>query len=225
MCNPIEIAEQMVDRFGGRLLYLVKAGSHAYGLSREDSDEDYRGVFVPGANGILGFGYPEHREAMDPFDMQLYSLKKFIMLALKGNPNILEMLWISELPDCLVYLDHMFKPFLQNRHAFLSKRIKNTYGGYARGELRKITSSNTSPNYLKGKHAMHCYRLVKQALELAKTGHMTVRPEGGVHDHLVMLQDGGDYNSDNDSVNAMYVMLEELDKPVDDSPHFPEEPA
>ena len=68
-------------------------GSRAYGLDQEESDTDRRGIYLPTAESYWSlYGVPEQLE--DDATQEVYwELKKFIALALKANPNILERLY------------------------------------------------------------------------------------------------------------------------------------
>lgn len=68
------------------LCLLVRAGSKAYGIEVEGSDDDFVGVFVPSLDDFLslrGFG-PETHAGRDP-DFTLHELGKFCRLALKAG--------------------------------------------------------------------------------------------------------------------------------------------
>ena len=68
-------------------------GSRAYGLNNEASDIDRRGIYLPPANLHWSlYGLPEQIENQET-DECYWELQKFISLALKANPNILECLY------------------------------------------------------------------------------------------------------------------------------------
>jgi len=75
-----------------KLILKVLVGSRAHGLERENSDYDYRGVYIPPTREILSIGHNykgthwvEGRE-----DNTSYELGHFLHLATKCNPSILE---------------------------------------------------------------------------------------------------------------------------------------
>lgn len=131
-----------------RTILIGLAGSYGYGLSRPESDYDYRGVFIAPKQYYLGFDKIEQKEAgwdSEPGifdflngqqDTVIYELKKFIQLLAGANPNILELLWLKQYPvktEVGAYL-------IQHRRMFLSKRVKHTYSGYAFAQIKKIES-------------------------------------------------------------------------------------
>jgi hypothetical protein len=78
------------------LIYLMTAGSHAYGLNTPTSDVDIKGIAVPPREYFLGFANSfEQAESKDP-DMCVFDIRKFFRLAAECNPNIIEMLWCDE---------------------------------------------------------------------------------------------------------------------------------
>jgi len=120
-----------------QIVYEVLSGSHAYGLATETADEDIRGIFLPSANEILGFGYKETVEAKP--DKVWHSLKKFLGLALKANPSILAWLWVE--PEFIRHQTHLSVELRNNRERFLSKLVHKTFGGYATSQLKKMQKS------------------------------------------------------------------------------------
>lgn len=150
-------------------------GSFAYGLNTENSDEDIKGVFVAPTKDVLGlFPVKETVDNVDP-DWSYHEVEKFINLAMKCNPTIIEMLFL----DGYRILEKHGKMLVDNRHLFLSNIIYKSYGGYAISQARKLNargdsfSSDTKNRY--SKHARHCFRLLWQGRELLETGSLTVR--------------------------------------------------
>lgn len=74
------------------IIYRCVVGSRAYGLDTDESDTDRRGVYIAPAELQWSlFGAPEQFE--DNATQSCYwELQKFITMALKANPNILECL-------------------------------------------------------------------------------------------------------------------------------------
>ena len=72
------------------VVYRCVVGSRAYGLETEASDVDRRGVYLPPASLHWSLaGVPEQLE--DPATQECYwEMQKFLVLALKANPNVLE---------------------------------------------------------------------------------------------------------------------------------------
>lgn len=119
------------------LIYLVRHGSMAYNCHMEGSDEDIKGITIPNKSVLYGLNNFEQTElkAPDP-DTVIYNLKKFINLATKANPNILEMLYVD--PSDHLFISPLGKVLLDNRAQFLTKRIRFTAGGFAYDQVRRL---------------------------------------------------------------------------------------
>jgi hypothetical protein len=76
-----------------RVVYRCVIGSQAYGLADAASDVDRRGVYLPAADLHWSlYGVPEQLEN-DATQEAYWELQKFLVLALKANPNVLECLY------------------------------------------------------------------------------------------------------------------------------------
>lgn len=127
--NAAQLAEE-------RRIFTCRAGSHAYGLNTEQSDEDTRGVFVGSPSNVCGLFPVEHVEYHG--DYMVYELRKFVSLAKDCNPNIIELLYIH--PDDVLFSTPLWERLRDSRDLFLTKRAKHTFSGYAIAQLKKIRS-------------------------------------------------------------------------------------
>ena len=76
-----------------RVIYRCVIGSQAYGLADEESDMDRRGIYLPTADLHWSlYGVPEQLENDDTQEAY-WEIQKFLVLALKANPNVLECLY------------------------------------------------------------------------------------------------------------------------------------
>lgn len=117
------------------LLYETIHGSRAYGLAREGSDVDRKGVFVAPRRAYLGFvGGPEQLEHFA--DHVWFELRKLMRLACANNPTILEMLFTEEEDRTIVH--PAGQRLIDARERFLSKRVADTFGSYALSQLGRI---------------------------------------------------------------------------------------
>lgn len=162
-------------------------GSKAYGLDHEGSDTDIKGVFVAPTQDILGlYNVKETIDHTDP-DWTYHEVGKFIDLAMKANPTILELLFL----DGYLEITKAGKMLVDNRHLFLSKRIYNSYGGYALSQARKLNARGGTYGSGRGnryeKHTRHCFRLLFQGKELLETGNLTVRVTPEMREELFAI--------------------------------------
>ena len=117
------------------LIFETTHGSHAYGLAGLESDLDVKGIIVGPAAWYHGYcGGPEQIN-LGP-DHVRYEVRKFFRLAAAGNPTILEMLWTE--PEDHRTVTATGHSLLAARSQFLSKRVKDSFSGYALAQLKRI---------------------------------------------------------------------------------------
>lgn len=117
------------------LIYETLHGSRAYGLARADSDYDHKGIIIGPAGWYHGFiGGPEQVEIGS--DHVQFELRKFMRLAATANPTLLEVLYTH--PDDHRTLTPAGARLLAARDAFLSRRVEQSFGGYAASQLKRI---------------------------------------------------------------------------------------
>ncbi len=117
------------------LIYETIHGSRAYGLAREGSDTDRKGVIVGPRRWYFGFSStPEQIEhSADHVD---FELRKLMRLVAANNPSMLELLF-TDSRDQSVHHPAGAR-LLEARPRFLSKRVAGTFGGYALSQLGRI---------------------------------------------------------------------------------------
>jgi hypothetical protein len=155
------------------IIYRCIVGSRAYGLSHEASDTDYRGIYLPPAEAQWSLvGVPEQLENEEAQEAY-WELQKFLILALKANPNILECLYtpLVELATPLA------QELLAMREIFLSKLIYQTYNGYVLGQFKKLEQDLRARGEIKWKHAMHLIRLLLSGVTALKEGYIVVEQQ------------------------------------------------
>ncbi len=117
------------------IILLTLGGSHAYGMEKETSDLDIRGIaFNSKENILLGTDYEQVVDAAT--DTTIYSFHKMLQLLSSNNPNTIEILGCR--PEHYLYLTPIGQALLDNRKMFLSKICIHTFGGYAGSQLRRL---------------------------------------------------------------------------------------
>lgn len=117
------------------LIFETVHGSTAYGLARQDSDVDLKGVAIGPREWY--FGIEPAPEQVDPSrDHVRYEIRKFFRLAADANPTVLELLFTR--PEHHRTVSESGQTLLDHRDAFLSKRIADRFGGYALSQLKRI---------------------------------------------------------------------------------------
>ena len=160
------------EDFTPYIIYRCKVGSKAFGLDNESSDDDLRGIFLPPADRHWSlYKIPEQIEIKTEVDDEVYwELEKFLKLALKANPNILETLWTPIVLD----MNPIGERVRTNRSAFLSNHLYKTYSGYVLSQFRRMKNAYEKTGKYKNKHAMHLVRLLYSGIGALKTGEIMV---------------------------------------------------
>jgi predicted nucleotidyltransferase len=122
-----------------RTIFATIHGSRAYGTNISGSDVDVKGVCVPPKEYYFGHDMSyEQTVQSKPYDMVVYSLKKFMKLAADCNPNIIEVLFTDK--EHWVHWTGAGLKLQEHRGLFLSKKAKHTFSGYAMAQLKRIKS-------------------------------------------------------------------------------------
>lgn len=117
------------------LILRVLAGSRAHGLATDDSDVDTRGVCIPPAKYLIGLSsFEQHEEGNG--DHVVYALGKFVRLALAGNPNIIESLFVDDAD--VLYSTAAGLRLRQARNLFLTRTVGERFTRYAVDQLKRI---------------------------------------------------------------------------------------
>jgi uncharacterized protein len=148
------------------VIYRCVVGSRAFGLAGADSDTDRRGIYLPPADLQWSlYGAPEQLEN-DATQECYWELRKFLILALKANPNILECLYTPLVET----VTPIAQELLAMRECFLSKLVYQTYNGYVMSQFKKLEQDLRSTGAIRWKHAMHLIRLLMSGVTVLKEG-------------------------------------------------------
>lgn len=167
------------------VIYRCVVGSRAYGLDHGESDFDRRGIYLPPAHRHWSlFGVPEQLEDKSR-DECYWELQKFLVLAAKANPNILECLWTP----LVEHAGPVARELLDRRDMFLSQLVYQTFNGYTISQFRKLEVRRRQGREPKRKHAMHLIRLLLAGSVALREGRILV--DVGAHrDELLAIRDG-----------------------------------
>lgn len=172
-------------------ILLVHGGSHAYGTATEDSDHDYVAVTIEPPERVFSLRTnPEAAQrtistrsqpvgqpsSADDWDMAVHPLRRYLALAAKGNPNMLECLWA---PEVQTWGRSNYGVQLRNRRGwFIGRHLITPYLGYMRSQMQRFMAPQVDPSPdsprrklieehgYDTKAAMHVARLGWQCLEL-----------------------------------------------------------
>jgi uncharacterized protein len=191
---------------GGHTVYAGLMGSVSHGtyVPKTDPDSiddvDIMAVVVPSPRWLLGLHQWEHWvKQLDELDVVGYSLRKFVGLLLKANPNVVGLLWLR--PEFILTQHPAFKPMVENRQAFSSKRAYESFVGYSKSQLNKMGLPGHRA-YMGAKrkelverygydckNAAHSVRLLRMGIEFLETGELNVY-RGADADELKAIKRG-----------------------------------
>lgn len=193
----IVINDPVLLRLEPYVILKAYRGSIAHGMYQENlthDDKDIMGIFVTPEDELFGLGnietvermisIPDENGKMILWDVVYYSLRKFLSLVLKQNPNVLTMLWAK--PAHYLKTTELGNILISKRAALLSKDVYISFVGYARGQMHRMTS--LGPTGQMGakrkelvsrfgydiKNAAHLIRLLKMGYEALTEGKLNV---------------------------------------------------
>lgn len=229
------------------IILLATAGSEVLGLSTgKNSDKDEVGIYIEPMSEIAGFGSEQHvvwRSAeartgkvgepskAGDVDLTLYGLRKFLRLALGGNPSILNVLYTPE-KSCSILTD-VGKELLDLKKHIVSRQAGKAFMGYLNqqrlrllgsvGQMRVNRPDVIQEHGFDTKYAMHMIRLGMQGKELLETGDISVPLTQGNIDFLRDVRAGAHSKAtclDEAAVYERYIKQAMDTSPLPSNPNF-----
>lgn len=163
-------------------------GSRAYGLAREDSDWDFRSVYITPTEKILAI-YADRGnnlpKAQTGEDVEQWEVERFLRLSLKSNPSVLEIYWaIPQQVDC-PWGEELRS--LRNQ-VWSSKGVLAAFLGYASSQKNQTLKHE---NKRASKHAQAYLRVLYQGAMLLKTGELPIYMGGTpIYDTMMGIRTG-----------------------------------
>lgn len=171
----LDPSESLLTEFNlyNHVIYRCIVGSRAFGLDDANSDIDRRGIYLPPAELHWSlYGVPEQLDSKETEECY-WEIQKFLTLALKANPNVLECLYTPLVETTTPLAEEL----LAIRSMFLSQLVYQTYNGYVMSQFKKLEQDLRSKGEIKWKHAMHLIRLLLSGITVLKEGFVPVRVE------------------------------------------------
>jgi len=75
---------------------------------------------------------------VNQYDLASYEIRHFAHLLAQGNPNVISALWVK--PEEYLILEDEGRALIRHRELFMSKRLYNTFCGYAHSQLKRMTA-------------------------------------------------------------------------------------
>ena len=168
-----------------RVIFRCVIGSRACGLDDENSDIDRRGIYLPPADLHWSlYGVPEQLEN-DVTQEAYWELQKFVVLALKANPNVLECLYTPIVETATPLAIEL----LDMKDIFMSRLVFQTYNGYVMSQFKKMQTDIRNQGQVKWKHVMHLIRLLISGIKVLNDGFVPVQV-GEHRDALLKIKSG-----------------------------------
>ncbi len=190
-------------------------GSISYGTASDISDMDIVGWCIPQkemifphlAGYIEGFGrqaqrfnvYQQHhvfdKDPVRTYDISIYNIVSYFNLCMGNNPNMIDTLFLPQ--ECVLYSNKIGNMVQEKRHIFLHKKCYQKFFGYARSQLAKLETKNSTSEARKAlvekygydtKSAGHLVRLVREVEQILTTGDLDLRKHS---DELKCVRNGG----------------------------------
>ena len=206
-------------------------GSRGFGLSLPTSDQDEMGVCIEDYESYVRIEgkFEQHIEHHQKggVDVTIYSLEKFLRLALHGNPTILCLLFAKNYVkvDARGQRLQELTPYLISRHwgkrflGYMESQRQKLLG--ERGQKRVNRPELEEAFGFDTKYAMHLLRLGIQGVEVMETGKMTIPFEDESQAYLMGVRGG------KVSLNDVLQKAGELERDLKDlisSGHLPDHP-
>jgi predicted nucleotidyltransferase len=176
----------------------VPAGSTLHGLHVPGTDDrDEVAVCIEDLRDVVGFspfeqyifrtaaereGKHDAPSRAGDLDLTIFSLRKFLRLAMQGNPQILQCLFVPAL--LTIKADARGLQLQELAPAIVSRQAGNRYLGYLEAQKqrlmgergqKKVNRPELEAKYgFDTKYAMHILRLGFQGVELLSTGKLTL---------------------------------------------------
>jgi uncharacterized protein len=216
------------------LLFATGTGSRAFGCASPDSDLDIHGVHLLPLSHVLGMNAQRHEtierkvqmnDLHPALEIATHDLKKYVMLLLKGNGNVLE-----DLYSPLVIITSPIHERLQELgHGCMTKQCALHYRGMTLNQQRNLKNNEV-------KKLIHMYRCLLMGIHMMCTGgvemHLpTLAHLYGykqIHDLIAQKVSGESSSLTEQTVNKHLAtidsLLRQLEQSAEES-HLPEQPT
>ena len=143
----IEKCRQFEKDTGATVVYLTEYGSTLYGLDNENSDTDFKGIFIPSKNSVLlkqdlphwsySTGNDKSANSNEDLDLSLQSVYTFFDLLKEGETGVLDVLFSMFRKDTIVYSDDNFVNTIKETYKEMLSRNLHSFVGYSVGQATK----------------------------------------------------------------------------------------
>jgi hypothetical protein len=181
---------------------------HGVGIFGYD-DRDEMGVCIEDPEFVVGLDRfeqfifrtqpPGHRSGHGDLDLVVYSLRKWLRLAMSGNPTVMLLLFVPQ--EKLVRQTDAGRRLQALAPAIVSRKSGPAFLGYLEAQRLRLTGERgqkdvSRPELVEKygfdtKFAMHALRLGIQGRELLSTGRLTLPMTAEEREYLLSVRQGG----------------------------------
>lgn len=192
----------------------ANTGSVSMGLNLPEKtpDRDEMGVCIEDYAAFAGFsefeqvvyrsaavreGTHDAKSQPGDLDLTIYSLKKYLRLALQGNPAVISLLYSRD----LITSDARGLQLQELAGSIVSRTAGRRFLGYMEAQRQRLLGERgqkgvTRPDLVEKygfdtKYAMHILRLGHQGIELLRDGKLTLPLEPSLATHIRSVRTGG----------------------------------
>ncbi len=143
----------------------VIVGSQAHGLAEEESDVDYRGVFVQNTTNLLKL-FPKTKDTIwveGEKDSTYYEVSKFLVMAIKGVPTILEV-FLAPITFINAHGEKLRSLF---PYVWDSKNVRDSFINYSKNQRKKFLENKQGRA---SKYAINYLQALYNGFELLASG-------------------------------------------------------
>jgi predicted nucleotidyltransferase len=208
----------------------AEVGSTIHGVGKPGhEDRDEMGVCIEDASHVIGLenfeqyiyrtakertGKQDAKSLPGDLDLTVYSLRKYLRLAVKGNPSVLLLLYVPE--DRLVVQSALGKELQALAPSIAARSAGTQFLGFLTAQKQRLLKERGTshvPNRSDGgaKYAAHMLRLGYQGIEFLTTGRITLPMPEPEREIVYRCKMGEmDYNQVLNSVGQMEYELRDL---------------
>ena len=130
-----------------KILVKILVGSHMFGTNTENSDKDYRSIFIPDISDVIlttniqkldtkrvSSGDNNKKNSVGDVDHEMWSLRKFMRLLASGDTNAIEMLFAPE--SSILEKTEIWDYIVKHRHELIHSNA-TAFVGYCKTQADK----------------------------------------------------------------------------------------
>jgi len=143
----LEKIREIEKQYNIKIIYITVSGSKLYGTDNENSDTDYKGIFIPSVEDVLlkrdkssidlSTNKTNIKNSKEDVDITLHSIHSYFNQLSKFETGAADVLFSMFRKDTIIYETPESKTIKDNYKLFLNKNMKS-FIGYALGQTKKF---------------------------------------------------------------------------------------